>query len=196
LYNADNMEQPPIQYVQTSDGVSIAYYAMGGGQGPTVVWMELPSQLQLEQKLFPDQMRIYRAMSRLGTLVRYDHRGFGLSDRSITKFPLDDLVRDLEAVVDNLALEPFVLVAAGPFTGIIAISYAASHPERVAKLVLGAETHVSPALHQQQQALMFPGSDWLFVSETISRLALGWEDEETSRPLAAVVSGVKHLRDV
>ena len=45
--------------------------------------------LQIEQKLFPDQARSYEAMSRLSILVRYDHRGFGLSDRSITTFPLD-----------------------------------------------------------------------------------------------------------
>jgi class 3 adenylate cyclase/pimeloyl-ACP methyl ester carboxylesterase len=178
--------EPQVRYARTSDGVSIAYWSMG--QGSPVVWIELPSQLQLEQKTFPDQARIYKAMSRLGTLVRYDHRGFGLSERNITKFPLDDLVKDLEAVVDKLAFEAFVLIAAGGFTGPVATAYAASHPERVTKLVLtGAFARVPAALHQQIAALMLPDSDWRFVSETISRLTLnrGWDDDETARPLAA-----------
>jgi pimeloyl-ACP methyl ester carboxylesterase len=115
--------EPQVRYARTSDGVSIAYWSMG--QGSPVVWIELPSQLQLEQKTFPDQARIYKAMFRLGTLVRYDHRGFGLSERNITKFPLDDLVKDLEAVVDKLAFEAFVLIAAGGFTGPVATAYAA-----------------------------------------------------------------------
>ena len=176
--------QVPIQYVTTSDGVSIAYYAMGGGPGIPVVWIELPSQLQLEQKLFPAQARIYRALSRLGTLVRYDHRGFGLSDRTITDFPLDDMAKDLEAVIDKLALGPLVLLGAGGFTGLVAIAYAASHPKQVAKLVVNGRARVPPAFHERYQSLMTPGSDWRFVSEAISRLGLGW-DEETSRPVAA-----------
>src|SRR5437870_2814794 len=180
--------EPRIQYARTSDGVSIDYCTMAAGHRLPVVWMDLPSQLQIEQKLFPDQARSYEAMSRLGILVRYDHRGFGLSDRSITTFPLDDLVKDLEAVVDKLALDMFVLMAMGGCTGPVAASYAASHPQRVAKLVLaGGFTRVPPALHRQIDALMLPESDWRFVSETIARLTLswGWDDDETARPLAA-----------
>lgn len=41
-------ESPRIQYARTSDGVSIAYYTLGGGPAP-VVWIELPSQLLVEQ---------------------------------------------------------------------------------------------------------------------------------------------------
>jgi class 3 adenylate cyclase len=123
-------------------------------------------------------------MSRLGTLVRYDHRGFGLSERRIAKFPLDDLVKDLEAVVDKLKLETFMLASAG-FAGLVPIAYAASHPDRVAKLAVGGPMHVTPGLRQQLQSLLDSSSDWRFVSEAISRLGLGWEDEEASRPLAA-----------
>ena len=72
----------------------------------SVVWIDLPSHLKLEP--FPAYVPMLKAMSRLGTLVRYDHRGFGLSERGITEFPLDDLVKDLEAVVDRLALETFI----------------------------------------------------------------------------------------
>ena len=43
-------------------------------------------------------------VARVATLVRYDHRGFGLSDRDVTDFSVDRLVSDLEAVVDKLEL--------------------------------------------------------------------------------------------
>jgi class 3 adenylate cyclase len=175
---------PTIQYVKTGDGVNIAYYAIG--QGPPFVWMELPSHLQAEWKLLPEQRRNYEGVSRIATLVRYDHRGFGLSERDISAFPLDALVSDLEAVVDKLGLTTFVLAGVGGFTGPVAISYAAAHPERVSHLVLMLGlARIPPPLHQQVQALLLPSSDWRFVSESLLRLALGWDDEEASRAIAA-----------
>ncbi len=177
--------EPRIQYAKTSDGVSIAYWVMGSG--PTLVWMELPSHLQAERKLLPEQRTIYKDVSRIATLVRYDHRGFGLSERAISAFPIEALVSDLEAVVDKLGLTTMVLLAGGGFTPPVAISYAAAHPERVSKLVLlHGVARIPPQLHKQLQALLLLGRDWRFVSESFYRLALGWEDEERSRVFAAL----------
>jgi class 3 adenylate cyclase len=176
--------EPRIQYCKTSDGVSIAYYAMG--EGLPFVWIELPSHLQAEWKLLPEQRRAYEGLARIGTLVRYDHRGFGLSERDISAFPLDALVSDLEAVADRLNLTAFVLLAAGGFTGPVAVAYAAAHPERVSQLVLLAPiVHIAPPFHEQMQGLLLPDSDWRFVSESMVRLAMGWEDDERSRQIAA-----------
>jgi pimeloyl-ACP methyl ester carboxylesterase/DNA-binding CsgD family transcriptional regulator len=68
-------------------------------------------------------------------LVRYDPRGSGLSDRAVTDFSLDAWVADLEAVVDALDLRRFPLVGLCQ-GGVVAIAYAARHPERVSRLVL------------------------------------------------------------
>lgn len=68
-------------------------------------------------------------------LVRYDPRGSGLSDRDVTDFSLDALVSDLEAVVDALKLRRFPLIGLCQ-GGVIAVAYAARHPERVSRLVL------------------------------------------------------------
>jgi len=67
--------------------------------------------------------------------VRYDGRGFGLSDRDVEDFSLDARVRDLEAVVDALGLERFALyaISAG---GPTAIAYTVRHSERVSRLIL------------------------------------------------------------
>jgi class 3 adenylate cyclase/pimeloyl-ACP methyl ester carboxylesterase len=70
------------------------------------------------------------------TLIRYDMRGAGLSDRNVSDFTLAALTRDVEAVVDHLALERFALLSLGVLAGPVAITYSAAHPERVVQLIL------------------------------------------------------------
>jgi len=67
--------------------------------------------------------------------VRFDMRGCGLSSRDVAEFSLDTMVRDLEAVVDALRLERFVLIGAIN-SGTAALAYAGRHPERVSRLIL------------------------------------------------------------
>jgi pimeloyl-ACP methyl ester carboxylesterase/DNA-binding CsgD family transcriptional regulator len=77
-----------------------------------------------------------RELSRGHTLVRYDERGCGLSDREFDGTPsLDTYVADLAAVVDAAGLERFALLALSG-GGPTAIEYAARNPERVTRLVL------------------------------------------------------------
>jgi class 3 adenylate cyclase len=169
------MTEPPIQYCTTKDGVNIAYYT--SGRGPPFIWMTLPSNLKAEQKLLPGER---------GPYVRYDHRGFGLSERDVAAFPLEALVSDLEAVVDKLGLIKFVLFSGGGYSAPIAMSYAAAHPERVSRLILNtAFARIPPQFHQQVQSLLTSTNDWRYVTESMVRLLTGWEDEEQSRVIAA-----------
>ncbi len=66
-------------------------------------------------------------LARRHTLVRYDWRGCGLSDREQVEFSFEKFVEDLEAVIDAAGLEQFVLfgVAAGAAIG---MTYAVRHP--------------------------------------------------------------------
>jgi pimeloyl-ACP methyl ester carboxylesterase len=73
-------------------------------------------------------------------LIRYDLRGSGLSDREATDYSLDAWVADLEAVVDALGLRRFPLVGLCQ-GGLVAIAYAARHPDRVSRLVLCSYLH-------------------------------------------------------
>src|SRR5215211_8179897 len=76
-----------------------------------------------------------RELSRGHTLVRYDERGCGLSDREFDGTPtLDSYVADLSAVVDAAGLERFALLGVSG-GGPTAIAYAVRHPERVTRLV-------------------------------------------------------------
>ena len=95
--------EPQIQYVTTSDGVSIAYYAMG--QGPATLFLMSPwSHLEAEWRV--DMLRMaYIAFAQRSTLVRLDPRGLGLSDRDPPDFKLDSMVLDIEAVVDRIVIK-------------------------------------------------------------------------------------------
>jgi class 3 adenylate cyclase/pimeloyl-ACP methyl ester carboxylesterase len=128
------MEQQ-IRFCTTSDGVRIAYATVG--QGPPLVrvlgWL---THLQFE---WEDRFSMWRAfinaVSRRLLLVRYDGRGMGLSDREVKDFSLEGYVRDLEAVVDAVALQRVALYGISE-GGPAAIAYAARHPDRVSHLVL------------------------------------------------------------
>jgi pimeloyl-ACP methyl ester carboxylesterase/DNA-binding CsgD family transcriptional regulator len=69
------------------------------------------------------------------TLIRYDRRGCGPTDRDIADFSLEAQVADLEAVVDGLGLERFPLLGLSG-SGPVAVRYARRHPERVTHLIL------------------------------------------------------------
>ena len=69
------------------------------------------------------------------TVIRFDQRGSGLSDRDVDDLSFDAWVSDLEAVVEALQLEHFVLLGISQ-GGPVAIEYTARHPETVEKLLL------------------------------------------------------------
>ena len=130
------MTQQQISFCTASDGVRIAYATLGDGP-PLVYVTGWPQHLEVEwQKLVV--RRFLEDMGRGFTLIRYDMRGSALSDCGVSDFSLDALIKDLEAVVDHLALERFPLLSLGDLGGPLAIMYAVSHPERVSHLVLNS----------------------------------------------------------
>ena len=127
------MEQR-IRFCTAADGVRIAHATIGDGP-PLVYACGWPQHLELEWQT-PFARAFLEDLSRGFTLIRYDMRGGGLSDRDAADFSLESLVGDLEAVVDHLNLERFPLLSLGLLAGPIAISYAAKHQERVSHMVL------------------------------------------------------------
>jgi pimeloyl-ACP methyl ester carboxylesterase len=127
------MEQQ-IRFCTAPDGVSIAYAVIGDGP-PLVYATGWPQHLELEWER-PFVRRYLETMADGFTLIRYDMRGTGLSDRDVSDFSLESLGRDLEAVVDHLKLDRFTLLSLGLLAGPITIGYAVSHPDRVSHLVL------------------------------------------------------------
>jgi len=127
------MEQQ-IRFCTTSDGVRIAYATAGVGP-PCVYVCGWPQHLEVEWEK-PFSRAFLERLAQGCTLVRYDMRGSGLSDPDVSDLGLEAFVRDLEAVVDQLAVERFALLAFGALAGPIAMTHAAARPERVSHLAL------------------------------------------------------------
>jgi pimeloyl-ACP methyl ester carboxylesterase len=122
-----------IRFCKSSDGTRIAYATMGKGP-PLVRTAHFFGHLEYDLRT-PVWQPWLAELSRHHTLVRYDLRGCGLSDRTTDDFSLEEWVADFEAVVDAAGLDRFAVF--GPSQGAaIAIVYATRHPERVTRLVL------------------------------------------------------------
>ncbi len=121
-----------IRFCSSRDGTRIAFAT--AGEGPPLVrvnnWF---THLELDWGS-PVWRHWSEALVEKRTLVRYDPRGSGLSDRDASDFSLDAMVCDLEAVVDALALRRFALMGLCQ-GGVVAVAYAARHPERISRLV-------------------------------------------------------------
>ena len=122
-----------VGYCAAPDAVKLAYAVHG--HGPAIVrvatWM---TNLEFDWES-PVWRHWLDALGDGHTLVRYDERGRGLSDRDVDDISFDAWVADLEAVADAAGLDRFALlgVSAGAAVG---VAYAARHPERVTHLVL------------------------------------------------------------
>jgi class 3 adenylate cyclase len=182
------MMEPRIQYSRTSDGVNIAFWTMGEGK-PLIAMPSMPwTHLQLEWSI-PELRRWYEDLGRGRMLVRYDGRGFGLSQRQVNSMSLASQVLDLEAVVGRLGVEHFDLYA-GLHSGPVAIAYATRWLERVAHLVLfcsyaDGEDYGSGALTQATRPIIH--QDWEFYTEAVARLLLGWSEPEAARRFAGLM---------
>ncbi|HEY7362921.1 MAG TPA: alpha/beta fold hydrolase [Methylomirabilota bacterium] len=122
-----------IYFCRAPDGVQLAYSMIG--QGPALVktgnWMT-----HLEYDLeSPIWRHLYRELAKAYTLIRYDARGNGLSDRTVDDISFDAFVSDLEAVVAAARVPRFALFGISQGCA-VAIVYAVRHPERVSHLLL------------------------------------------------------------
>jgi pimeloyl-ACP methyl ester carboxylesterase/DNA-binding CsgD family transcriptional regulator len=130
------MPEQEIRFCTASDGVRVAYATLGSGP-PVVYAAGWPVHLELEWQK-PFVRRFLEDLANGITLIRYDMRGSGLSDRGVTDFSQASLARDLNAVVDHIGLDRFALMSLGDMAGPISISYAARHPDRVTHLILNS----------------------------------------------------------
>jgi len=130
------VDVPPVQYARTSDGYRIAFRDMGIGQ-PLVL---LPFPFNNLERMWRQHtnLSLYRPLGNRYRLIHYDSRGQGLSDRDLSPdHSFEDYDLDLEAVVEHLKLDRFVLFA-GLLGGHTAIRYAARHNDRVQGIILTA----------------------------------------------------------
>lgn len=129
----DNELKQTISFCRARDGAKIAYAI--SGEGPPILraphWMT-----HLEYELESPVWRHWiRALSAQNTLVRFDYRCNGLSERGVDDVSIEAKLSDMEAVVDAVGLDRFVIFGMSQ-GGALAVEYTARHPERTAGLVM------------------------------------------------------------
>jgi pimeloyl-ACP methyl ester carboxylesterase len=122
-----------IRFCRSQDGVCIAYATSGNGP-PLVYVANWLTHLKLDWNS-PLWSHWFRELSRGHTLVRFDARGNGLSDRVADELSVEAWAQDLAAVVDDLGLEQFSLLGSCQ-GGATSIAYTVRHPKRVNRLIL------------------------------------------------------------
>lgn len=132
------------------------------------------------------------ALSSRYTLIRYDPRGCGLSDRDVDDLSFDSWVRDFGALVDTLRLDRFSLIGICQ-GGAVAVAYAGREGDRISNLVLygtyarGRNRRSTIPLEPEKAKVM------------LEMLRLGWgqEDHAFMRSFATQFQpegSIEHLR--
>ena len=133
---SDRAEQ--IRFCTSRDGVRIAYAVCGNG--PPLVWSPHWMRHLKYDWVGPLWRPWLELLTRHHTVIRYDWRGCGLSDREGVALHPHSHYEDLEAVIAAAGFERFSLFGMGHGTR-IGMAYAARFPTRVSRLVLsGAST--------------------------------------------------------
>jgi class 3 adenylate cyclase len=130
-------DAPETRYAKTPEGAHVAYQVVGngpvdllfegtgGGSNVEVAW---------ELAAFAG---VYRRLASFSRLIRFDHRGSGLSDPlGLAERPsLEQQAKETLVVLDAVGSERAAVVA-NDGGGLLAIFFAASYPSRVSSLVL------------------------------------------------------------
>src|SRR3954469_6479638 len=120
-----------IRFCQAPDGVRIAY-ALSGTGPPMLVSTCWLSHLQHDWQS-PVWRHFLDELGTIATVIRYDERGFGMSDWAGDDFSLAARVGDLEAVLEATGHERFALLGMSGGSA-VALAYAARQPARVSRL--------------------------------------------------------------
>jgi DNA-binding CsgD family transcriptional regulator/pimeloyl-ACP methyl ester carboxylesterase len=152
-----------------------------------VPWVPF-SNLQMEYGN-PVMRRVYEQLASRMTLIQYDGRGTGHSQRDVVEVSLDAMVADLEAVVDRIGLPRVCLL--GQYTSAAhALAFAARHPDRVSRIAIyggSARTWDVMSATQTQALLSLMEQDWGVFSETAALQWMGWSAAEAGRATAEAV---------
>jgi pimeloyl-ACP methyl ester carboxylesterase/DNA-binding CsgD family transcriptional regulator len=156
-----------IRFCRAADGVRLAYAVHGTGP-PLVVASCWLSHLQYDWQS-PVWRHFLDQLGELATVIRYDERGFGMSDWNIDDFSLEARLGDLDAVVAAIGLERFSLLGMSGGSG-VALAFAIAHPEEVNRLILYGTVCGEPVTWSPE--------DWAEEETFRSMIRVGWAKED------------------
>ncbi len=135
------MSQPVTRYARAGE-VNIAYQVVGNGPVDLVWAYGLASNVEVFWEE-PSLAAFLRRLSEFTRLILFDRRGCGLSDRhGTTATPtLEERTDDVLAVLDAVGSQRASILGISE-GGSLAALFAATHPERTARIILyGTLTH-------------------------------------------------------
>ncbi len=162
-------------------GMRLHYIDEGDGD-PVVMLHGNPTWSFFYRHLIEDLRNAYR-------VVVPDHIGCGLSDKpddSRYDYTLTRRVDDLEALLDHLGLDRDLTLVLHDWGGIIGMTFAARHPERIARLVVtNTAAFHKPAGKSFPTALALfrdsPAGAWLARGANLFVRGTGWIGCKTQR---------------
>jgi class 3 adenylate cyclase len=127
---------PETRFAKTDDGAHIAFQILGDGPPDLVFMAGGSSNVEFTWEI-PAYDRVFRRLASFGRLIRFDARGEGLSDPLglSEQLSLEGQAKDMLTVLDAAGAERAAVVA-NSGSGLLAIFFAASYPNRTASLVL------------------------------------------------------------
>ena len=160
-----------IRFCRSQDGTRIAYATSGSGP-PLLYVANWLTHLKLDWNR-PLWAPWFRELSKGHTLVRFDARGNGLSDRVVENLSVDYWAQDLAAVADDLELKRFPILGFCQ-GGATAIAYAVRCPQRVSRLVI-YNSYVHGDLNEESTEAEKREAEAL-----AELIAVGWGQEATA----------------
>lgn len=133
------------------DGVSLHYLDEGAGD-PVILLHGNPTWSFFYRNLIAGLSDQYR-------LIAPDHVGCGLSDKPDDQhyeYTLDRRARDLERLIDHLDIQKPITLVLHDWGGMIGMTYATRHPERIGRLVI-----LNTAAFHLPKTKQLPPSLWI-----------------------------------
>jgi pimeloyl-ACP methyl ester carboxylesterase len=130
-------DTPETHYAITPDGAHIAYQVLGDGPPDLLVMMT--SLLPVEDQMQGRQCgRFLRRIAAFSRVIRLDRRGMGMSDpvRSFDEHVYERWVDDILCVLDEVGSTEATAFSTEQPSCTAPILAAATHPDRVSRLVL------------------------------------------------------------
>lgn len=128
----------------SANNVHLRYELTGKGSSTVVLLHEMSMSLESWDDVLP-------AIATGRRILRYDLRGFGLSERIRGAVTMQDEVADLRALLDALGINDKVTLVGGAVGAAIALQFAAQYPESVNGVMA-----ISPAAYLQPQPQRVP----------------------------------------
>ena len=130
------IEPPETHYAPTADGGYVAYQVLGSGPLDLVFLYSASFHVELAWEV-TTFARVFQRLASFSRLIRFDHRGRGMSDPiGPSDHPsLESRANEMLAVLDAAGSERAAVVANGS-GGLWAIFFAATYPNRISSLVL------------------------------------------------------------